>query len=298
MKEIKVDLLPLIRRLDAVLKKGFSRELMTGGYKAVFKGKGLEFVGFREYSPNDDALLIDWKASLKANKHMVRVLEEERNLTVFFLLDVADSMLFSSHGKLKCEYAAELVGTLCYAMQSVGDNVGIAMFNDKIVKIIPPGSGKSQFYKIVKSLSNASLYGGKFDFSFIMRYVLNLGFLSNDSVVFIISDFIGMKSGWEYSLKLAGLKFDLTSVVVRDPVDMRMPEVRGEVSLADPYSKDQMLVNPQETKHIYELEARNQLLRIKEELNKTNSSMLILETDKDFTNEIFKFFKLRQKLKS
>ena len=297
MKEIKLDLLPLINKLEAVLKKGFTRELLAGGYQSVFKGKGMEFVGFRDYTPNDDAMLIDWKASLRAHKPMVRVLQEERDLSVFFILDVSDSMLFSSHEKLKCEYAAELLGTLCYAMQQVGDNVGLCMFTDRIVTVLPPALGSSQFYRIVKSLSNPSLYGGKYDLSWMLLYILSLPFLKHDSIIFVISDFIGLKPGWEEPLKIVGLKYDLNLVVVRAPIDMRMPNISSQVRLRDPFSERRMTINPMEAKDIYQEESSEQIARMVRELNKTNSSLLYLETDQDFTGEIFKFFRIRKKKK-
>ena len=298
MKEIKIDLLPLISKLEAVLKRGFSRDIMAGNYKSVFKGKGMEFVGFREYSPSDDALMIDWKASLKANKMMVRVLEEERNVTVFFLLDVSDSMLFSSHKKLKCEYAAELVATLSFAMHEVGDSIGMALFNDRIVTLIPPAIGKNQFYRIAKKLSAPENYGGQFNLPFALRYILNLNFLRKDAIVFIVSDFIGLKPGWEESLELAGLKYDLNLILVRDPVDMRLPVVSGEVRLGDPFSKTQMTISPAEARVLYESETKSKIAKLQKELNKTRSSMLLLETNNEFTSEIFKYFQMRQRFKA
>ena len=293
MKEIKIDVLPLINKLEAVLKKGFSRELMSGSYQSVFKGRGMEFVGFRDYGQEDDALLIDWKATLRAHKPMVRVLEEERDLSVFFLFDVSDSMLFSSHSKLKVEYGAELLATLSFAMQQVGDSVGMAMFNDKIVKLILPSVGSGQFYRIVKTLSDASNYGGKFNLEYSLKYLLNLKFLKKDSILFVISDYIGLKSGWEDALKITGLKFDLNLIVIRDPVDMRLPELGAEIRLEDPFSEKKIMVNPRDAREKYETAAKGQINKLRAELEKTNSSMLYLETDRDFTGEIFKFFKMR-----
>ncbi|MBR9699947.1 DUF58 domain-containing protein [Candidatus Woesearchaeota archaeon] len=293
MKEIKLDILPLIKKLETFLKKGFSHDLMAGNYLSVYKGKGMEFVGFREYSPSDDAMLIDWKASLRAHKPMVRVLQEERNLTVFFLMDVSDSMLTGSHSKLKCEYAAEMIATLSYAIQQVGDNVGIAMFNDKVVDFIPPSPGRHQFYQIVRSLKNPEHYGGKFDISYALEYLVTLGFLEKDSIVFLISDFIGMKPGWDHTLKLAGLKYDLTAIVVRDPVDLRMPSIPGEFELRDPLSGNQLLINPVEAKEGYEREVKKQLAVLQSELKKTASNYLLLETDQEFVNDIITFFRRR-----
>ena len=294
MKEIKIDVLPLINKLEAVLKKGFSRELMSGSYQSVFKGRGMEFVGFREYSQDDDALLIDWKATLRAHKPMVRVLEEERDLSVFFLFDVSDSMLFSSHSKLKVEYAAELLATLSFAMQQVGDSVGMAMFNEKIVKMIMPSVGSGQFYRIVKTLSDPSYYGGKFNLEYSLKYLLNLKFLKKDSILFLISDYIGLNSGWEDAIKIAGLKFDLNLIIIRDPVDMRLPDLGAEIRFSDPFSDKKIMVNPANARTKYEQAVKGQIEKLRMELEKTNSSMILLETDKEFTGEIFKFFKMRQ----
>lgn len=297
MKELQLDIMELIAKLEVVLKKGFTQDFLAGNYMSVYKGKGMEFVGFREYDPNDDALLIDWKASLKAGKPMVKQLQEERNITTFFMIDVSESMLFSSHKKLKCEYAAELVATLGYAIHGVGDSVGIALFSDRVIQIIPPGIGRNQFYRILNTLKNAELYGGNFDLTVGINYLLSLKFLRRDSVVFLVSDFIGMKPGWERSLKLAGLKYDLNAIVIRDPVDMRLPNVAGNAHFSDPFSDKQMLVNPSEARQRYETEAKAQITRLQRELTKTRSTMMVLETDKQFMHDIFMFFKFRQKYK-
>lgn len=297
MKEIRLNIMELITKLEVILRKGFSQDLLAGNYMAVYKGKGLEFVGFREYDPADDAMMIDWKASLRAHKPVVKVMQEERNLTVFFLMDVSDKMLLSSHPKLKCEFAAELVATLCYAVHGVGDNVGMALFTDKVVSFIPPGIGRHQFFRILKILKNPANYGGKFDLAAALRYLFKLNILKPDTVVFVVSDFIGLKPGWEYEMKIAGLKFDLNAVVVRDPIDNRLPEIPGNVLFGDVLSDRKMIANPHEAKAIYEREARMQIERIRDELNKTRSSLIALETDKPFIHDIFTFFKFRQRYK-
>jgi uncharacterized protein (DUF58 family) len=296
MREIKINLLPLIHKLEAFLRKGLTQDILAGRYKSVYKGKGLEFVGFREYTPTDDALLIDWKASLKSKTKMVKVLEEERDIVVFFLIDVSDSMLTSSHDKLKCEYAAEVAGTLCYAITQVGDKAGLGMFSDKMVEMVLPSSNKQQFYRVTKSLSNPTLYGGKFELKKPLQDLMSYGFLRMDSILFVISDFIGMPEGWQETLRLAGLKYDLTCVVVRDPIDMRLPGVAAEVRFTDPYDKRKsMVVSPKAELKSYEDEAKAQIERLSTELKKTDSGMIYLETDKEFTDEIMAFFRRRQK---
>ena len=67
-------------------------------------------------------------------------MKEERNIKVFFLFDVSDSMLFASVDKLKCEYGAEVIASLFSAILWAGDSTGLFMFSDEIVKVLPAES--------------------------------------------------------------------------------------------------------------------------------------------------------------
>jgi hypothetical protein len=78
---------------------------------------------------------------------------------------------------------------------------------------------------------------------------------------------------------------------------MRLPEIEGEVAFADPYSGKQLLVSPLEAKRRYDEEAKSQISRLKANLMKTNSNMLLLETDKPFTKEIYNYFRMRKRFK-
>ena len=85
MSRLYVDIRNILN-LDISIKSPVKAGAM-GRYKSVFKGKGIEFDGFRAYSENDDdASLIDWKASIRANEMLIREFVEERNMNIFFLV--------------------------------------------------------------------------------------------------------------------------------------------------------------------------------------------------------------------
>jgi len=134
-KELKLDLSEGIKRLK-ILTTQIVNTKFVGGYKSVFKGRGLEFKDYRPYTPDDDASTIDWKASVRANKLFVRDFEEERNLNVFFLVDVSSSMVYGSIDKLKIEYVGELTAALSFVVLNAGDSVGFALFSDRIVSFL------------------------------------------------------------------------------------------------------------------------------------------------------------------
>src|SRR3989338_7011118 len=144
-KELKLDLSEGIKRLK-ILTNRIINTRFIGGYKSVFKGKGLEFEDYRPYTTHDDASTIDWKASVKSNQLLVREFVEERNLNTFFLIDVSSSMVYGSIDKLKVEYAAEVAAALSYVILNSGDSMGFALFNDKIVKNVLPAQGVVQYH--------------------------------------------------------------------------------------------------------------------------------------------------------
>ena len=86
-RKLKIDLTKNIKKLEITTKKVVGTHLI-GTYKSAFKGRGLEFASFREYSQNDDASQIDWKASVRTNKLLIKEFEEERKIDIFFLIDV------------------------------------------------------------------------------------------------------------------------------------------------------------------------------------------------------------------
>jgi len=292
MIELKLNLKPLIKKLQISSKRTLSGE-MVGEYRTAFRGKGLDFVGYRTYVPTDDANMIDWKASLRSNDLLVKILIEERFLKVLLLFDVSNSMLFSSTDKLKCEYAAELIASLSFVILHTGDGVGLVMLNNNIVKEIPINLGPKQYYMIISALSNPAYYGGKFDLVRVLRSVLDR--VKRDTQIIIVSDFIGVADEWEDTLKLFGGKCEISGIMIRDPVDNSFPTEKKQILLEDPYSSNKLVVDPKIVKEDYDRKAREQIERIKDSFAKINSGFLELETTQSFVMPIIRFFHARRK---
>lgn len=292
-RRLEIEFTPRIKKLDITTRR-LVLSWMMGRYRSVFKGKGLEFDSYKDYSTADDASLIDWKASARANKLLVKQYIEERNINVVFLLDVSSSMIFSSTEKLKCEYAAELISTLSYTALGVGDAVGLTLFTDKIVKRIPPAMGDRQMYKISKTLVDPSLYGGNYDLGKPLEFLVSS--VRRNSLVVIITDFIGLKAGWEKDLKIVTRKYDTIGVMLRDPRDRFMPDEKvGQVVISDPYSDRILLLDPQEVKAEYENYVREQEVEIRKTFLNERSDFMELSTDRPFVEPLIEFFKSRMR---
>lgn len=288
MKKLKLNLKPTIKKFEISTKKNTISEL-SGKYLSLFKGKGLEFAGYRTYIDTDDANEIDWKASLRAGETMVKVMEEERSIRIYFLYDVSNSMLFASTQKLKCEYGAEVIASLCFEILKAGDNAELIMFSDRINHIVPLRSGTTQYFRIIKELSDPLNYGGNFDFAKILKYVDS--YIPTNSIIIFVSDFIGLDDTWKTYFRIAAKRFDLMfAIMIRDPVDNDLPEDTGQVALEDPFSKTKILVDPNGLYLSYASKSKEIKGNVKEELLKYGCDTLELMTNKPFDKEISKFF--------
>ncbi len=290
LKKIKVNLIPALRKLQIKSKNIVGTGKFLGSYKSGFRGKGLEFSNYRQYLPDDDAILIDWKATLRSDKVLIKEYVEERNLDIFFLFDVSDSMIFGSQDKLKHEYAAEVIASIAHAVIESGDNIGFALFTDKVIKEVPIENGISQYYVLTKTLVNPNFYGGSFDFDNVAGYILNK--LSKDSILIIVSDFIGLKQTWVKKLEYLCGRFKVIGIMVRDPRDRTLPEMEGQqVVLEDPYTNEQISVDSGLLKYAYETEVKLQEKRIEQAFVDNHSPFLALDTSRDFTKPLMNFFR-------
>jgi len=294
IKELKIDLTPHLRKVKLKARRDVLNKILEGNWTTLFKGQGLEFAGYRAYTYGDDASKIDWGASLRAHETLVRELEEYHSFNVFFLVDVSDSMLFSSTGVLKAEYAAEMVFSLCYAVMQAGDAIGLGMFTSKLVAKIPPSVGKGVYYRIMRELSNPKNYGGDFDFTKIIQYVT--AFLKERSLIFIVSDFIGLNEGWNRYLNILAGKYDIIGIMVRDPRDYEMPDSGGQFLVEDPYSHEKLYIDAQQYARIYAAETRKETEFIRRSFEKAKLGFIGLRTDQDFQEPIMNYFRKRLSL--
>jgi uncharacterized protein (DUF58 family) len=261
-------------------------------YRAIFRGRGLEFDSYRSFAPDDDASLIDWKASLRSNDLLAKKYIEERNLNVYFLVDVSNSMLFGSGKKLKAEYAAELVVSLSHLIIGSGDRIGLVMFSDKVVKVLHPSGSKNQFALFTKFLSDPDYYGGGFDLNGALDYILHT-VKSPYTVFVLVSDFINPKKESEKFLGLMGTRFETMAVMIRDNVDENLPKTKYQFSVQDPYSGRQMILDPEIAAEQYHKNVIRQKGILKEMLKKSRVDLLELMTDKHFAIPVASFLKTR-----
>jgi uncharacterized protein (DUF58 family) len=264
-------------------------------YQSVFRGKGLEFDSFRDFDEtSDDFALVDWKASLRANKLLAKSYVEERDLNIYFLLDVSNSMLFGSGNKLKAEYAAEMIVSFSRLILGFGDRVGLIMFSDDIVKILHPSNSKHQFAIFMKFLSDPSLYGGGFNLDKAMDRALKT--INSPYTLFIlVSDFIRTRKDIDRRFKMMGSKFETIAVMIRDKMDEDLPETNYQIAVQDPYTGKQVILDPDIASEKFRISVLKHKGMLKDLFRKSKIDLLELNIEKSFAIPISSFLENRAK---
>lgn len=288
-KKLNLDIAGSVTEFEALIKEFLIGRII---YKIIFRGKGLEFDSYRDFAPDDDAREIDWKASTRANKLLVKQYVEERDLKIMFVIDVSDNMLFGSTEKLKCEYAAELSAALAHLILNYGDKIGFVLFNDKIIKNVLPEKSRVQFDMFIDNLSNPLTYGGTSEIEKTLDFLLDY-FDESINAVIIISDFIRMKKDILKTLNLFSNRFETIAIRIRDPLDRTMPAVKEEIIIEDPRTKEQLIIDPSIVKKVYERNALEQEKIVKKIFTDSNIDFLELTTDKPFPSLLAEFLKER-----
>lgn len=292
IKEFHPDLLPKIRDLAIAANRDVLSRTLTGNWLSVFKGQGMEFSGYREYqSASDDASRIDWKASLRSQKLLVKELQEDRNLQVTVMVDVSNSMLYGSGEELKAEVAAQVASTLAYPAIRAGDSVGLIMFTDQVETMIKPKLGVDQHALLTNILSEPERYGGPFDFGKALTQ--SMGALGEKGLLIIVSDYLGLSDNWDKHLRVATQRYDIVGVMVRDPRDRRLPKHAGEYVLEDPYSDEKIVIDCAQYAKPYREYVQKEEENIKRRFQLTKSDLLKLEVGSDFRKQIITFFARR-----
>jgi uncharacterized protein (DUF58 family) len=116
-------------------------------------GSGTEFAELREYSTGDDPRLIDWKATSRRSRLLLRVMEPEREQTLIILLDSGRLMTAQLQGLARFDWGLNAALALALAGLNRGDRVGIGVFDRVLHSWIPPERGQPQLAKLIDRLT-------------------------------------------------------------------------------------------------------------------------------------------------
>jgi uncharacterized protein (DUF58 family) len=275
--------LPVVRRLEGLLQ---------GDYKSAARGDGLDLADLREYQFHDDVRRIDWNATARLDTPYVRDYIEDREIPVWFLLDMSPSMMFEGVSVSKNTVLTEFTTLMCRAMLGRGNRAGAVIFSGKIDRTIPSCGGRRQLLQILGSVASHRPSPGATDLKQVLTEASAA--IRRRSLVFIVSDFI-TAPGWEKVLNLLAARHDVVAVRLTDALETRLPDL-GFLTFQDAESGEQLFVDTHnrqfQARFAAAADARDEALRAIFE--KAGVDVLELATDDDVMDALLRFAEMRK----
>jgi uncharacterized protein (DUF58 family) len=228
----------VIRRLDGRL---------TGSYRTAHRGIGTDLVGLREYTEGDDARHIDWNVTARLNEPQLRVFTEDRELTVWLVLDRSASMAVGGPERGKHDVLSELALVLARLFGRGGNRVGAllydtGLYDTGVVRIVPAGTGRRHALRIAAELSRTGGAGQRGSTTDLAAMLDAAGKLARRrALIVVISDFIG-DGDWGRSLLRLTPRHEVVALRVTDAADDELPDV-GLGVIEDAETGEQLVID-------------------------------------------------------
>jgi uncharacterized protein (DUF58 family) len=289
MQETK-EIIAQVRKIE-ISTKHLVDGLITGNYHSIFKGQGIEFSEIREYRAGDDTRSIDWKVTARFNHPYIKEFIEERDLAVYFAIDVSGSSSFGSNTSKKMK-SIQIAASLMFAALRNNDKIGLFLFTDKIEKYAPERKGRRHVLKLISTLVSFEPKSQGTDIKNALVHVSKVA--KKRGIVFIISDFYSRD--FIAPLNILKNRHDIIALRIVDPREQEMPDV-GLIELEDEESGEQMLVDTSDGnfrenfKKIMHEEDR----KLKKTMRRAKIDVINIRTDEPYEVPLRKFFGTRKR---
>jgi uncharacterized protein (DUF58 family) len=274
---------PVVRRLEGLLQ---------GDYRSPSRGDGLDLADLREYQFHDDVRRIDWNASARLGETYVRDYLEDREISVWFLLDMSPSMRFEGVSVSKHAVLVEFTTLMCRLLLGRGNRTGAMIFSGRIDRLIPANGGRRQLLHILGEVTNHRPSPGSTDLKQVLRQAAST--IRRRSLVFVVSDFISVP-GWEETLTPLAMRHDVVAVRLSDPLEARLPDL-GLLTFQDAETGEQLFVDTHarnfRARFAAAADAREKALRAAFE--KSGVDVLELATEDEVMDALMRFADMRK----
>lgn len=245
-----------LKRYKTIKTNKTTSRILDGTYNSVYKGRSMNFDELREYVPGDDIKDMDWKASARGRRLLVRQYVAEKKHNIMLVMDTNSKMLaYANDTQEKAEVALLCGGTLAYLVNRNGDYVSSTFATENSVSHIPFRTGLMNIENILSSYHKAVTAGNKSDINKPLEYIAHN--YNRRMIILIVTDIFGISALSESLLKQLLVRHDVLLVDVEDAdvSGKRVYDVENQNYLPDFFTKDKKLADI-ESKKREELETK------------------------------------------
>lgn len=270
-------------------KKKPVQSLFFGNYKTLLKWKGIEFSDFRMYEYGDDVKNIDFSRSHNTGHILIKRFAEERELSVFFLLDRSKTMDFWIE-KQKKQTLFEAFEVLSQGALQNNDKIWLMCLDDEWYCFFPAKKWKNYqqyLWEILKKNVPNTHKNGNFE----KNLQTFLHFPIKNALVFLLTDKIDEIS--LKTLKMMTLKNECVYVNIFDVFEHELPFENDAFVLNFFWKKSIFSLRNKEKVLLYNQTRKQKIQAFRSELTSLDMWYIFLHNKLNIFWEISKFFSKR-----
>ena len=204
-----------LKRYQSVKARKHTARVLDGSYKSIHKGRSMNFDELREYVQGDDIKDIDWKASARSQKLLVRQYIAERKHNVLLVFDTNMNMLGDSDGfEEKRELAILSAGTLAYFVNKSGDYVASVFMGEDGVNYFPFKAGLGNIETILENYHRTVTMNNNSDINDCLEYIIRN--FKQKMIIVLVSDVRGFTTITDTNLKRLLVAHDVLALNISD----------------------------------------------------------------------------------
>jgi uncharacterized protein (DUF58 family) len=275
------------------------RSLRFGQSRSPLKGSGYEFESHRKYEIGEDVRRIDWNVSARMQEIYLKRHFEEREVSVFLVVDVSRSMHFSTAKHSKQLRVMQVGATLGFSAVSDSCKFGLLAFSDQVEAYEPARKGRGHAWRAIEQLYNLKPAHSGTNWELALRFLRSQ--LRSMSCVFLLSDFIMDPNVTQLAnlpdLKILAQKHDVIPIVFTDELESTLPTGRGMLRLRSAEGRGEVLFSlSSHQRSVFQALVEKRKMELRDLFYSLGMECLFLNVGEAFMDPLMTLFERRRKI--
>ncbi len=275
------------------------RSLRFGQSRSPVRGTGYEFETHRKYEVGEDLRRVDWNVSARMQELYLKRQFEEKEVTIFLVVDVSRSMRLSTAAHSKRIRVLQVAATLGFSAVSDSCNFGFMAFTDRVEAFERPRRGRGHVWRTIDHLYHLKPEREGTDWALALRFLRSR--LRRMSIIFLLSDFITRPAAAQLAdlpdLKVLAQRHDVVPIVFGDELETALPAGRGLLRFRAAEGRQEMLLSlsPAQRQTFAAL-VENRKAALRDLFYSLGMECLFLHVGEPFVDPLMMLFERRRKI--
>lgn len=260
-----------------------SADSNAGNQSSVYRGHGMDFEEVRAYHPGDDIRLMHWGLTARLGKAFTKIYREEKERSVYLIIDQSSSMKFGTRVAFKNVLSAKIAAFIGWCALKGHNQVGGLIFSDTGSTFVPPTSSHKALFGLFHLLTQTPSPHENIE---LIDAISKLNKrIKSGSLVFVISDYKLFNEEVQFYLQLIGRRCEITNIFTYDPLEAKLPDTGSFAFTKD--GSEQLLINSNKDKvQSYHNKFALKLKQLREFSQQNHMRFMPIATNDDFIHII------------